>query len=400
MSHILDTACRIDVPAWRNMDGHSSSSSSSSGVDGDGDNCSIPRNATRGEQCAWDPDSQKCVASETPAAYLAARCASQGKTQPVCELYKLCSWDKRAGGCVPRSMAQIEDALQCPNTGTGACQCTNPATLVDMPMRGGKFLYQQQFVDYLFPTSYGATCGAWDDAMAQMDVPVDPFGCLEGAGDTGWCLDRWCYVEPCGCMEEGLAIGETVMFGDQSPLFFSYAACCGTIAVEVDCVYGGGGEGLCSWDADVGKCVDGTAADAFLAARCASKGSHEALCNKYRSCRWEDGVCRERSVTDLRAELQCPGYAPPKAAPAAVPSPKKDVEQQAAAEGEQASVDDGVSTAVLGVEITIALIVGCFAILVVIGYCANKHREKQERQAQSARLCSTPPLANPHCGHT
>jgi sodium/potassium/calcium exchanger 6 len=60
VSHILDTACRIDVPAWRNMDGHSSSSSSSSGVDGDGDNCSIPRNATRGEQCAWVVAHQAC----------------------------------------------------------------------------------------------------------------------------------------------------------------------------------------------------------------------------------------------------------------------------------------------------------------------------------------------------
>ena len=131
--------------------------------------------------------------------------------------------------------------------------------------------------------------------------------------DIGWCMDRWCYVDPCGCLADETAMAETNMFAP-AKLFYSYATCCGTIRRQGDCVYGRGG-GECKWDEVYRQCVSSKTAEDYSAEHCGSKDSRD-WCNQFDTCTWDmtDSKCVSISRDELKDLLQC--SSPPALPPA------------------------------------------------------------------------------------
>lgn len=176
-----------------------------------------------------------------------------------------------------------------------ACQCKNPKDLVtNMPMEGNQYKYTEGGKSYLLPDTYGGTCKGWDADPVSSGF-AGGWGC-----PADWCHNKWCYVDPCACSEH--AIGQTFMFTGVS-LYFSYGLCCAEFTSAATC--GGQGAGECTWDTATSKCLPKTAADAYINARCKSKGTDETTCKKFSSCQWVSNACTGKSAADRRAALSC-----------------------------------------------------------------------------------------------
>eukprot|EP01062_Namystynia_karyoxenos_P062529 TRINITY_DN55427_c0_g1_i1.p1 TRINITY_DN55427_c0_g1~~TRINITY_DN55427_c0_g1_i1.p1 ORF type:complete len:670 (+),score=187.05 TRINITY_DN55427_c0_g1_i1:64-2010(+) len=101
-----------------------------------------------------------------------------------------------------------------------------------------------------------------------------------------WCAAHWCYVDPCEC--DGAAIAETQMFPGK-PLFFSYAACCGSLDSAELC----GNSTECEWGPAGCAPVRSKAGalQGYLNARCEGRSRmNESACEQYLSCEWDAGA--------------------------------------------------------------------------------------------------------------
>eukprot|EP00927_Polykrikos_kofoidii_P040841 TRINITY_DN34837_c0_g1_i2.p1 TRINITY_DN34837_c0_g1~~TRINITY_DN34837_c0_g1_i2.p1 ORF type:complete len:1865 (+),score=292.54 TRINITY_DN34837_c0_g1_i2:271-5595(+) len=124
----------------------------------------------------------------------------------------------------------------------------------------------------LYPPGLGSRCEAWDDGLY-------PNACEKKAQDpglgNGWCIKRWCYVDPCSCdvvakLQQPSFMPEQTYRG--LPLHVSYATC-GDEAPQV------------LYSADPGAvCVE---QETFTD------------CDMLSKCSWTDGRCLRKDLAKL-----------------------------------------------------------------------------------------------------
>merc|ERR1712048_304807 len=133
------------------------------------------------------------------------------KDEAKCGARSDCGWAD-TGRCLG-----IEYLNACPDSidDHEDCSCID-ASHIDASDEPKYPFYEAGNVDY--PAAVGSFCKAWDKT-------ADP-GC-DGATD-GWCLDAWCYVDPCTC-KHGIPVASGYFpnlktdTGDR--LFYSYQTC-------------------------------------------------------------------------------------------------------------------------------------------------------------------------------
>lgn len=132
------------------------------------------------------------------------------KDEDSCGKRSDCGWNGKqclgievVGKC-PGAIAEKED-----------CSCID-VTQIDASDESSYPFYESGKVDY--PAVVGSFCKAWDKT-------ADPS--CEGK-DSGWCVDAWCYVDPCTC-KTGVPVASgyfpelKTITGDR--VFYSYATC-------------------------------------------------------------------------------------------------------------------------------------------------------------------------------
>eukprot|EP00929_Paragymnodinium_shiwhaense_P031493 TRINITY_DN17626_c0_g1_i1.p3 TRINITY_DN17626_c0_g1~~TRINITY_DN17626_c0_g1_i1.p3 ORF type:complete len:216 (+),score=41.51 TRINITY_DN17626_c0_g1_i1:1202-1849(+) len=111
-----------------------------------------------------------------------------------------------------------------------------------------------------YPSGLGSTCSAWDDGRYP-DACVTE-GQSPGPG-TGWCAQKWCYVDPCNCdLEPAPRLTSYLPEANYNGMavHYSYATCGSPNSFDTEtesqrCLHkrnetaclGSGGEGLCAW---------------------------------------------------------------------------------------------------------------------------------------------------------
>jgi len=177
------------------------------------------------------------------------------KDEAKCGARSDCGWAD-TGRCLG-----IEYLNACPDSidDHEDCSCID-ASHIDASDEPKYPFYEAGNVDY--PAAVGSFCKAWDKT-------ADP-GC-DGATD-GWCLDAWCYVDPCTC-KHGIPVASGYFpnlktdTGDR--LFYSYQTC-----------------GL---DKDKYSC-EATDPESVANQGCPCN-SDQTTCSSDSNCLWNDGQC-------------------------------------------------------------------------------------------------------------
>merc|ERR550514_1576476 len=143
-----------------------------------------------------------------------------------------CVGEELAGGCLPEAKPTPIPNPECPCIALSNVDSSNEATYP-----------HYNNVDY--PAAVGTSCRAWDSR-------ADP-GCADAT--DGWCVDAWCYVDPCSCKTDAKKSSYfpalDTMHGQ--PVYYSYATC-GVGADDFTCQSDDPTKRACTCNADEATC--------------------------------------------------------------------------------------------------------------------------------------------------
>jgi len=141
-------------------------------------------------------------------------CVNQD-SEKTCWALEKCAWDgSKCGGKEVNS--QCNKKLHGFTWGMASCRCVgidNQPGSLDVDIGDGKMV--------AYPADVGATCQTWDHKRHPE--------CKKPAGERPlWCLDKWCYVDPCSC-NHAVPPKTSAYLPDAKyqgkPVYYSYATC-------------------------------------------------------------------------------------------------------------------------------------------------------------------------------
>lgn len=170
-----------------------------------------------------------CGSADSFSAESPEACTAQ-LSQDACKSTRHCSWEKVTEQCRNTDLFQEckhewrrlhdEKLLKLVQEkrsfnqkyGQSACRC------IGIGNRTGYFNVSVAGHITQYPANLGWQCAAWDN-MTHQDCKKDK--------PPDWCLQQWCYVDPCSCQLPDAQPRETVttaLFHGQ-PAYYSYATC-------------------------------------------------------------------------------------------------------------------------------------------------------------------------------
>eukprot|EP00927_Polykrikos_kofoidii_P032241 TRINITY_DN27529_c0_g1_i1.p1 TRINITY_DN27529_c0_g1~~TRINITY_DN27529_c0_g1_i1.p1 ORF type:complete len:1769 (+),score=232.36 TRINITY_DN27529_c0_g1_i1:539-5308(+) len=159
------------------------------------------------------------------------------RNREMCASLPNCAWDASENKCADKTtVANVCDLpVQYYWAGVPACRCVGIGMLASNDKMSSSEFAELYILGkfYKYPRNVGSTCSAWDDGRwpgSCTDEESKP-----GKG-KGWCIERWCFVDPCKCSlptesHQSLVTPGATIQG--RPLHISYATCGGQIHAPV-----------------------------------------------------------------------------------------------------------------------------------------------------------------------